>query len=148
MRIMEVRVGDRLKYINLLLLGDEQMSMIERYLYRGDMFVLTDGGVKSVCIVTEEGKGVYEIKNLATAQEHQGKGYGQKLVSFITEKYREPGAVLYVGTGENPFTLKFYEKCGFMKSHIVKGFFTDNYDHPIYEGGVRLRDMTYLKRKL
>ena len=80
MRIMEVRVGDRLKYINLLLLGDEQMSMIERYLYRGDMFVLTDDGVKSVCIVTEEGKGVYEIKNLATAQEHQGKGYGQKLV--------------------------------------------------------------------
>ena len=35
-----------------------------------------------------------------------------------------------------------------MKSHIVKGFFTDNYDHPIYEGGVRLRDMIYLKRKL
>ena len=50
----------------LLLLGDEQEDMIDRYLERGDLFVLRDGDVRSVCVVTREGEGVFEIKNLAT----------------------------------------------------------------------------------
>lgn len=42
-------------YLELLLLGDEQESMIDRYLERGDMYVLYDSGAaKSVCVVTEE----------------------------------------------------------------------------------------------
>ena len=42
---------------------------------------------------------------------------------------------------------KGYAKCGFVRSHIIPNFFTDNYDHPIYEGGVQLVDMVYLQRK-
>lgn len=56
-------------------------------------------------------------------------------------------AVLQVGTGDSPLTIPFYEKCGFVRSHIIPNFFTDNYDHPIYEGGVQLVDMVYLQRK-
>ncbi|MEE1455791.1 MAG: GNAT family N-acetyltransferase, partial [Oscillospiraceae bacterium] len=41
-----------------------------------------------------------------------------------------------------------YEKCGFVRSHIIPNFFTDNYDHPIYEDGVQLVDMVYLQRQL
>ncbi|NLW27017.1 MAG: GNAT family N-acetyltransferase, partial [Hungateiclostridium saccincola] len=41
-----------------------------------------------------------------------------------------------------------YEKCGFKRSHVVKNFFTDNYDHPIYENRKQLVDMIYLKRPL
>lgn len=55
---------------------------------------------------------------------------------------------MLVGTGEVPGILKFYDRCGFTVSHRVKGFFTDNYDHPIIEDGVLLEDMVYLKRKL
>lgn len=35
-----------------------------------------------------------------------------------------------------------------MRSHIVPNFFTDHYDHPIFEGGVQLTDMIYLKKEL
>ena len=42
------------QHIDLLLLADEQESMIDRYLERGDMFVLDDGGVKAVCVVTND----------------------------------------------------------------------------------------------
>lgn len=42
------------QYIDLLLLADEQESMIDRYLERGDMFVLDDNGVKAVCVVTND----------------------------------------------------------------------------------------------
>lgn len=34
------------QYIELLLLADEQESMIDRYLERGEMFVLKDNGVR------------------------------------------------------------------------------------------------------
>ena len=37
---MEIRkvVGDRRRYLPLLLLADEQLDMVERYLERGDMW--------------------------------------------------------------------------------------------------------------
>jgi len=34
------------------------------------------------------------------------------------------------------------------KSYRVKNFFTDNYDHPIFEGEIQLIDMIYLKKDL
>ena len=46
------------QYLDLLLLADEQESMIDRYLERGELFVLEDEGVKAVGVVTDEGDGV------------------------------------------------------------------------------------------
>ena len=51
--------------------------MIERYLYKGKMYVLDDNGIKCECVVTDEGNGVLEIKNIATVPEYQGKGYAK-----------------------------------------------------------------------
>ena len=42
----------------------------------------------------------------------------------------------------------YIRQCGFVRSHIMPNFFTDNYDHPIYEDGVQLVDMVYLQRPL
>ena len=43
--------------------------MIDRYLKRGTMYVLNDNGVKAECVVTDEGNGILEIKNIATVPE-------------------------------------------------------------------------------
>ena len=48
----------------------------------------------------------------------------------------------------NPSAFRFYEKCGFVRSHAIKNFFTDHYDHPIFECGIQLVDMIYLQKKL
>ena len=53
------------QYLDLLLLGDEQEIMIDRYLERGDLFVLEDNGIKAVCVVTKEGPKICELKNIA-----------------------------------------------------------------------------------
>ena len=45
---------DKKVYIDLLLLADEQESMIDKYLEHGEMFVLNDNGVKAQCVVTKE----------------------------------------------------------------------------------------------
>lgn len=147
MKIKEIKKNKK-RYLSLLLLGDEQESMIDQYIEKGTMFVLDDNGIKCECVVTDEGNGVLEIKNIATKPEYQGRGYGKKLIDFIASKYKEKYSVLQVGTGDSPLTIPFYERCGFVRSHIVKNFFIDNYDHPIYECGVQLVDMIYLQKKL
>lgn len=110
------------------------------------MYVLDDNGIKCECVVIDVRNGVLEIKNIATVPEYQGKGYAKAMIDFIITKYREEYSTLQVGTGDSPMTIPFYEKCGFVRSHIVPNFFTDNYDHPIYEGGIQLVDMVYLRR--
>ena len=71
------------KYLDLLLLADEQEEMIDRYLEIGTMYVLEDEGVKCECVVTDEGNGILEIKNIATAPESQRKGYAAALIDFL-----------------------------------------------------------------
>lgn len=147
MKITEIK-GNKKEYLELLLLADEQENMIDRYLDKGKMFVLDDNGVKCECIVTDEGNNVLEIKNIATIPEFQGQGYAKTLIEYLVQKYNGQYSFLQVGTGDSPLTIPFYEKCGFVRSHILPNFFTDNYDHPIYEGGVQLVDMVYLKRTI
>ena len=106
MRIRKIE-KDKKQYLPLLLLGDEQEEMIDRYL-----------------------------------------GYGRKLIDFLVGTYCGKYSVLQAGTGDSPLTVPFYESCGFRRSHVVKHFFLDHYDHPIYEGGVQLVDMVYFRRPL
>ena len=147
MTVTEIKT-DKKQYLSLLLLADEQEDMIDRYLDRGTMYVLEDDGVKAECVVTDEGDGVLEIKNIATDPAHQGRGYGKALIDFLTDRYAGKHSILQVGTGNSPLTVPFYEKCGFIRSHVIPNFFTDNYDHAIIEAGVQLADMVYLRRKL
>ena len=147
MKIIEITENKK-EYLDLLLLADEQEDMIDRYLEKGRMYVLDDDGIKSECVITDEGNGLLEIKNIATYPEYQGKGYAKTLIDFIVQTFSERYSVLQVGTGDSPLTVPFYEKCDFVRSHTVPNFFTDNYDHPIYECGVQLVDMVYLRRTM
>ena len=75
------------QYLDLLLLADEQESMIDRYLERGELFVLEDEGVKAVGVVTDEGDGVCELKNIAVAPGFQRQGYGRRLIGYLCIHY-------------------------------------------------------------
>ncbi|HPR92973.1 MAG TPA: GNAT family N-acetyltransferase [Syntrophomonadaceae bacterium] len=138
--------GDKKEYIDLLLSADEQESMIDKYLERGEMFVLYDSGVKAECVITREADGIYELKNIAVMPECQRKGYGKSLIEFLFSHYTDCNT-MFVGTGDCPSALIFYQQCGFTESHRIKSFFTDNYDHPMFEDGKQLVDMIYLKRE-
>lgn len=143
-------IADKKKqYLELLLLADEQESMIDRYLERGNLFVLSDAGiVRTVSVVTQESDRICELKNLATDPNFQHRGYGTKMVNFLCRRYADACDFMYVGTGDSPLTIPFYQSCGFVESHRIPDFFTDNYDHPIWEAGRQLVDMVYLKRNL
>lgn len=137
------------QYLSLLLLGDEQESMIDRYLERGEMTVLYEGGEPlAAAVITNEGGGVCELKNIAVAPHSQGRGLGRRLISELCTQWGARCHVMMVGTGDSPATVPFYRRCGFSESHRVKDFFTEHYDHPIYECGVLLTDMVYFSRPL
>jgi GNAT superfamily N-acetyltransferase len=147
MRIERI-TNNKKRYLDLLLLADEQEDMIDRYLDSGEMFALYDDDLKTVCVVVAIDKETCELKNIATFKKYQGKGYAKALIKFVSDYYKINYKTMLVGTGETPKILAFYERCGFKKSYRVKNFFTDNYDHPMFEEGKQLIDMVYLKKDL
>lgn len=81
MRIEEIKLNKK-RYLPLLLLADEQEDMVERYLDKGIMYVLIDNGVKSECIITDEGNGnLEEVKRKAGTMDPYlwAKQYASKL---------------------------------------------------------------------
>ncbi len=147
-RIRKIETGKR-DYLPMLLLGDEQENMIDRYLDRGELWVLFERrNPVAVAVVTDRGEGVLELNNIAVSPDFRRRGYGSRLLGFLEERYRDRAHTLLVGTGETPATLDFYARCGFVFSHRIAGFFTELYDHPIVEAGILLSDMVYLRKSL
>ena len=105
MKIREVNENKK-QFISLLLLADEQASMVDRYLEKGTMYVLEDNDVKAECVVTDEGNEILEIKNIAVDPENQGKGYGKALIDFLASKYADEYSILQVGTDYRIYKAK------------------------------------------
>ena len=147
-RIVKVTT-EKKRFLPLLLLGDEQESMIDRYLEDGEMFVLLEEGkLRTIAVVTKEPKRVFELKNIATETAYQRQGYGRKMINYLLAYYHGKGRLLQAGTGAGSTTTTFYEKCGFSAGKTVKDFFTENYDHPIMEGDKQITDMIYYQKEL
>lgn len=147
---MEVKIIENNKkdFLELLLLADEQESMIDKYLDRGTLFALYDDDLKCVCVVTDEGNGDFELQNLATYEQYQKQGYGRYMIDYVCRHYKGKGTTMYVGTGDSPLTVPFYEHSGFVYSHRIENYITEHYDQPIYENGVLLTDKVYFRRSL
>ena len=83
MNIQQV-VDNKKKYMDMLLMADPEEQMIEKYLDEGEMFILKEHGeVKTVCVVMLLKNRKCELKNIATREEDQGKGYGKNMILFL-----------------------------------------------------------------
>lgn len=146
MEIKEVN-SNKEDFMEILLIGDEEVSMINKYLEQSTIFALYDNDIlTSICAVMEVDSETVEIKNLATYPQYRNKGYASKLLNFVFDRYKKDFKAVILGTGENETTLNFYKKRGFVQTRRIKNFFTDNYSHPIFENGKQLVDMIYLKK--
>ena len=125
MRVIEV-VENKKEYLELLLLADEQEDMIDRYINKGKMFVLDDNGIKCECVITDEGNGVLEIKNIATFPEFQGKGYATEMtkavIAFGFEKINLHKVQICTKTINAP-SKRVIEKCGFNYEGTLRDYF-------------------------
>jgi len=130
-------------------MADEQEDMIDRYLDRGDMFVMEVANAPvAVCVVTDEGDGVFEVQNIAVAPSRQRHGHGSRMLQHVVDHYRGRARSLLAGTGDVPLTVRFYQSCGFVFDHRVPRGIADAYDHPVFEGDVQLIDKIYFRLDL
>lgn len=139
MEIVEIRENKN-RYMDLLLIADENIKMINEYLYTGRLFILKDNDLKSVCVVIEDNNEL-EIKNLATFPKYENMGYASKLLSYILNKFNCKN-IIKVGTSKG--NIEFYKKFNFKYSYKIKDFFIKNYDRKIIENGKVIKDMYYL----
>lgn len=141
-------LSSRKAHLHLLLLADPDETMLDRYLTVGDMYVgLEDDQVVCEAVMLPLSHGICELKNLATEPDRQNCGYAGRLVDELSRMYAERGfQTMLVGTSVTG--TGFYERLGFVPSHIVPNFFTDNYAEPVLDDGVLCIDMHYLKKKL
>lgn len=133
---------------SLLLLADETVNAINKYVYDSDVYVLKEQEKElAVFCLYQIDKDTMELKNIAVSNELQGKGIGSVLIKEIISIARNTGYNhLIVGTADcGVDQIRFYERNGFVKYGIKKNFFLENYDEPIVENGVQLRDMVMLE---
>lgn len=148
MRIQQV-IEDKEQYLDFLKFNEPGDEEFENKLDTFDLFLLTDDGViKTVCTVRMSRNKKCEIKRIVTIEEARNQGYGKYMVDYICEQYSDRCNELYVGFGNCGRLLGFFEKCGFINSHILAGYFLKKYKEPVYDNGIQLTDMVYLKRRL
>ncbi|MFD2554930.1 GNAT family N-acetyltransferase [Sphingobacterium tabacisoli] len=145
-----VKADAQLPY-SLLLLADETRYAIDKYVFDSDVYVLKEGEKElAVFCLYPIDRDTLELKNIAVSSDLQGRGIGSLLIKeIITIAQREHYKQLLVGTADcGVDQIRFYERNGFVKFAVKKDFFVHNYEEPIIENGVQLRDMVMLRRDL
>jgi ribosomal protein S18 acetylase RimI-like enzyme len=138
---------------DLLLLADETVAAIEKYIYDSGVYVVKTGAYPhpiAVFVLQKIDDNEIEIKNIAVAETFQDKGIGSYMIGEIKRialaaNYRR----IIVGTPDHSARqINFYQRNGFRKFAIRKNFFIENYPQPIIENGSILRDMVMLRMNL
>lgn len=140
---------DRQRLLPLLLLADESETIVRSYIDQGALFALSDGDADIGVLLLIPEEDAVEVKNLALAEGCRGQGIGRLAVAFAARWAREVGATrLTVGTANSSLdAIRFYQKVGFRMSDVRRGFF-DAYPEPIWEDGIRARDMIMFEMPL
>ena len=119
--------------------------MLDQYLPQCEIFVLyVDGNAVSQAAVMPKDHHTCELKNLATAQAFQRRGFARHLLQWLCGHYQNRYERMIVGTSRQG--CSFYIACGFTLFSVVPHFFTDHYTEPIWEQGEQCIDMFYLQR--
>jgi ribosomal protein S18 acetylase RimI-like enzyme len=135
----------------LLLLADEEIQAINRYIYQSEIYVVeSENEIVGVCVLYLENKKTVEIKAIAVAEFYQNRGIGKYMLGEAATIAKDKGfQEMIIGTPNTAQKqIAIYEKAGFEKYGIRKDFFLNNYEEPIFEDGEQLIDMVMLRKRL
>ncbi|MGG4492242.1 GNAT family N-acetyltransferase [Metabacillus idriensis] len=137
--------------MDLLLEADPSEQNIKRYLKKGFIY-LAEHEMKTagVMVLMQIGDSSMEIMNLAVDNHFRGKGIAKKLIAHAKQICAaQKIGILEIGTGNSSLDqLALYQKCGFRMEKVIKNYFIDHYEKPIYENGIRCMDMVRLKMNI
>lgn len=136
---------------DLLLLADETIESINKYIHLSDIYVLERESVMiAVFALQPISDKTVEIKNIAVETAFQGQGIGQRLLKDAIDLAKSNGfKEIIIGTGDaGIMQLYLYQKVGFEIYEIKHRFFVDNFPEPIFENGIQLKHMIMLRKVL
>jgi ribosomal protein S18 acetylase RimI-like enzyme len=146
LKIQKIDNKDEVPF-NLLLLADETLDAIYKYVFQSEVFIANhqDELIAVFCLYPVD-ESTIELKNIAVVEHCRSKGFGSRLIDYIKSYARGKYRRIVVGTAAQGWEqIRFYERNGFVKYGVRKDFFLLNYDRPIIENGIQLRDMVMLE---
>ena len=150
LKLRTLHPGENIPY-SLLLLADETVEAIDRYIHQSVISVLEhEGEMIAVCATAMIDEQVMEIKNIAVREDWQNKGVGYRFLLDIIDKAKEEGcSELVIATADcAQKQLYLYQKAGFQPYRVIPDYFIQNYPEPIFEDGIQLKDQVILKMSL
>lgn len=148
--IRKLEKAEKIPY-ELLLLADETIEGINKYIFNSEIYVLEQNRTAiAVYALQRLSENEVEIENIAVSAAHRRQGIGKQLIEDAVKRATISGyKAIVVGTGDvSAMPLQFYLKQGFEVFGVRKNFFIDKYTEPIYENGIRLVDMVMLKKSI
>jgi GNAT superfamily N-acetyltransferase len=140
--------GGRGALRSLFELAEDSQSELASYIDLGEVLVAIDEGevVGHLQLIDAE------VKNMAVAPPHQGRGVGLALLVEAGEIARGAGHdTLRVATAAADVgALRFYQRAGFRMRSIERDAFTpaNGYPRGVEVGGIELRDRVWLDMPL
>ncbi|HHX8485342.1 TPA: GNAT family N-acetyltransferase [Vibrio diabolicus] len=136
--------------LSLLLEADPSEKCIRSYLPGSLCFgAFEQGKLLEACVTNAKQAGISEIYNIAVVPAYQAQGIGSGLLRFVLQELSVRGfRKVVLGTGTFGYQLKLYQHLGFRVDGVIKDFFIDNYDEPIFERGRQHIDMARLSLTL
>ena len=134
----------------LLLEADPSVERVNQYLKESLCYVaVLQNEIIGVCVLKPINKNRIELFNIAVLPENQKSGVGSQLLQFVLDCLKEMNIEsVELGTGTFGYQLAFYQRFGFRVDSILKDHFIINYDDPIFENGIQLKDMLRFVLKL
>lgn len=135
----------------LYLMADPERAVVQCYLPKCQLWEIhRQQKLVGVMALQPLDKETLEIKNLAVMPAERHQGLGSRLIHWACRCAQQGGyRRIIVGTGTTSIhQLLLYQQCGFRVTGIRPDFFVDHYRRPIWENGVRLRDMLVLAQNL
>lgn len=128
-------------------MADETREAIDQYLWYSEVYLVKRNNhhVGLFCLYHQDAETV-ELKNIAITENDQGQGIGEQTLKHIKKICCPKYKYIIVGTADCEINqIRFYERNEFHKCDVRKNFFLDNYPEPIFENGLKLKDMQLLK---
>jgi GNAT superfamily N-acetyltransferase len=94
----------------------------------------------------------WEVTSLALVEKQRRQGLGRRLLEHVTECAREArvARVIVSTAAADVGNLRFYQRCGFRMTHVVRDAFAPYRGYP--EGmeidGIPMRDQVWFERRL